>query len=220
MLKVIGAGLGRTGTHSLGRAFEILGFGPCYNILEVRKNPGHAVIWNHAMGRKAVDWDLLFTAYNSAVEWPTVAFLSEVIQHFSEAKVVLTLRDPASWYESANTTIFDALELSAHHPDPGKRERMGLMRRLILERTFAGRYREKQYALEVYRQHNQSVIGMVPPDRLLQYHVKDGWRPLCEFLGKQIPEEPFPRLNDRTEFLSSAPNWAKQRKQELSRYDI
>jgi hypothetical protein len=135
MLQVIGAGFGRTGTHSLGHALEKLGFGPCYSIPEVSKNPGHTDIWNAAIDGKPIDWDALFVAYRSAVEWPTVAFLSEVIRHFCAAKVVLTLRDPEAWYESANATIFDGLELSASHPDPIKRVRSGMKRRLILERT-------------------------------------------------------------------------------------
>lgn len=210
MLQVVGAGFGRTGTHSLGLALKKLGFGPCYNIREVSKNPGHTEIWNNAMDENPVDWDFLFASYNSAVEWPTVAFLPELVHHYPKAKVVLTLRDPESWYESASATIFDALELSAHNPDPIKRERSGMKRRLILEQTFAGRYREKEYAIEVYRQHNQNVIKMVPPERLLQYHVKDGWEPLCEFLVKSVPDEPFPRLNERTDFLASAPDWANR----------
>ena len=173
-------------------------------------------MWNKAIDGKPIDWDLLFASYSSAVEWPTVAFLTEVVQHFPEAKVVLTLRNPESWYESAIATIFDALEMSAYNPNPIKRERMGMKRRLILDRTFDGRYREKKHAIEVYRQHNQSVIRMVPPERLLQYHVKDGWQPLCEFLDKQIPEEPFPRLNERVDFLASVPDWAKEIKREQS----
>lgn len=214
MLKVIGAGFGRTGTHSLGLALEKLGFGPCYNVPEVSKNPGHTEIWNNAIDGKSVDWDKLFTSYQSAVEWPTVAFLSEVIQHFTEAKVVLTLRDPVSWYESASTTIFDGLEISAQNPDPIKRERSGMLRRLILKRTFSNRYQEKEYAIEVYKRHNQQVLEIVPKERLLQFDVKDGWQPLCEFLQKPIPNEPFPWLNERVEFLASAPEWAKKIKQE------
>jgi hypothetical protein len=209
MLQVIGAGFGRTGTHSLGHALEKLGFGPCYSIPEVSKNPGHTDIWNAAIDGKPIDWDALFVAYRSAVEWPTVAFLSEVIRHFCAAKVVLTLRDPEAWYESANATIFDGLELSASHPDPIKRVRSGMKRRLILERTFAGRYREKAYALEVFRQHNQHVIELVPPERLLQYEVSYGWEPLCKFLDKPVPKEPFPSLNARADFLASEPEWAK-----------
>lgn len=212
MLQVIGAGFGRTGTHSLGMALEMLGFGPCYTLLEVAKNTGHTEIWNRAMAGDPVDWGDLFNSYQSAVEWPTVAFLPEIAQPFPLAKVILTLRDPESWYESANATIFDGLELSAHNPDPLKRERSAMSRRLILERTFNGRHREKEYALKVYQRHNENVAAMFPPVRLLQYSVREGWGPLCRFLEKPIPEEPFPRLNQRAEFLSSAPDWAKRKK--------
>ena len=123
MLEVIGAGFGRTGTHSLGLALEKLGFGPCYNVLEVSRNPGHTETWNSAIDGKTADWDMLFASYRSAVEWPAVSFLPEITRHYSEARAVLTLRDPESWYESASATIFDGLELSAHNPDPIKRER-------------------------------------------------------------------------------------------------
>lgn len=219
MLQVIGAGFGRTGTHSLGHSLEKLGFGPCYNVREISKNLGHTDIWNNAIDGKPIGWDLLFASYNSAVEWPTVAFLSEVVQHFPQAKVILTLRDPESWYESANATIFDGLELSVHNPDLVKRKRSGMMRRLILERTFARKYREEEHALKVYEQHQQNVIELVPAERLLQYDVKDGWEPLCEFLNKSIPDEPFPRMNVRAEFLSAEPEWAKKIKQEQSDHD-
>ena len=42
--------------------------------------------------------------------------------------------------------------------------------------------------------------GTIPADRLLVYQVKDGWGPLCDFLGVPVPDEPFPRTNDRGEF--------------------
>jgi hypothetical protein len=74
MLKVIGAGLGRTGTHSLGFALEILGFGPCYNIDAVAQNPNHTEIWKAASEEKPVDWDFLFQSYGATVEWPSVSF--------------------------------------------------------------------------------------------------------------------------------------------------
>lgn len=209
MLEVIGAGFGRTGTHSLGLAFEKLGFGPCHNIREVTKNPSHVEIWNDAIDSKPTDWDFLFESYRSTVEWPAVAFLPQLIGHFPKAKVVLTLRDPESWYESAGETIFEGLELSAYNPDPIKRESSGMFRRLILERTFGGRYREKEHAIEVYQHHNQHVVEIVPKQRLLQYDVKEGWEPLCEFLDRPVPEEPFPWLNERTKFLASKPAWTK-----------
>lgn len=210
MLQIIGAGFGRTGTHSLGLALEKLGFGPCYHMHELSKNPGHTEIWEKAVEGRPVDWDALFAGYRSTVEWPAVAFLPQIMDHYPTVKVILTLRDPESWYESARATIFEALELSAHNPDPAKRERSGLSRRLILERTFAGRYRDKPYAIQVYKGHIQNVVETVPPGRLLQYDVKDGWGPLCAFLDKPVPAGPFPRLNERADFIASAPDWAKK----------
>jgi hypothetical protein len=214
MLEVIGAGFGRTGTHSLGVALEKLGFGPCYNLLEVAKNPGHAELWTRAMNGEPVEWDSIFNSYKSAVEWPTVAFLPELVQHFSDAKVILTVRVPESWYESANATIFEGLELSAQNPDPEKRRRSGLQRRLILERTFSGKYRDKAHSIKVYRQHNRNVVQTVSPERLLQFDVRSGWEPLCKFLEKPTPDEPFPRVNERTAFQASAPDWTKKIKRE------
>jgi len=209
-LEVIGAGFGRTGTHSLGLALERLGFGPCYNIHEVDKNPGHQEIWNHAMDGMPVNWHSLFGAYKSTVEWPGVAFFEEILQQFPDASVVLTLRDAESWYESVQNTVFDSLELSAHNPDPDKRQSHNLTRRLILDHTFGGRYWEKEYAIEVYRNHMQRVREVVPGVRLLQFDVRDGWKPLCDFLKKSIPAEPFPRVNERSNFIDSAPEWAKK----------
>jgi hypothetical protein len=107
MLQVIGAGFGRMGTHSLGRALEILRFGPCYTTPEVSKNPDHIDLWRSAIEGKPIDWHSLFAGYKSSAEWPAVAFLPDLIQHFSQVKVILTIRDPESWYKSAAATIFD-----------------------------------------------------------------------------------------------------------------
>ena len=210
MLEVIGAGFGRTGTHSLGLALGKLGFGPCYNMHEVAKNPGHRELWNNAIDGEDVDWHSLFSSYKSTVEWPSVAFFDEILQQFSDTKVILTLRDPESWYESVQNTIFEALELSAHHPDPSKRESQSLTRRLILEYTLVGRYWEKEHVIEVYRKHIEHVVEIVPRERLLPFDIKDGWKPLCDYLQKSIPVEPFPRVNERSNFINSAPEWAKK----------
>ena len=95
MLEVIGAGFGRTGTHSLGLALEKLGFGPCYNLHEVARNPDHRETWNNAMDGKSIDWVSFFSSYKSAVEWPSVTFFDEIIQQFPDALVILT--DAYTW---------------------------------------------------------------------------------------------------------------------------
>lgn len=207
MLEVIGAGFGRTGTHSLGLALEKLGLGPWYNTFEVFKNPGHQDIWRSALEGKRVDWDDIFSDYKSAVEWPTVTFFDQIIQQYPYARVILTMRDPDSWYESARGTIFEAGELNAHHPDPTKRKNLHYD---IFEHTFGGRFWEKEHVLEVYRKHIEHVIEVVQGERLLKFDIKNGWEPLCSFLKKAVPDEPFPKVNERKEFIDSAPNWAKR----------
>lgn len=211
-LQVIGAGLGRTGTHSLAAALELLGFDPCYHILELDRNPGHLSLWSDALDGKPVDWNTIYESYRSAVEWPTVSFLPQVIAQYPQAKVILTQRDPGSWYESANATIFEGLELSAHNPNPARRESSAFKRQLILETVFGGKYRDKAHAIKVYMQHTINVMQLVPAERLLQYRVTEGWEPLCDFLGVDVPGEPFPRRNDRASHLNQMPDWARRRK--------
>jgi hypothetical protein len=148
-----------TGTHSLGLALEKLGFGPCCNLHALARNPGHLELWNNALDARPVDWSSLFGSYTSTVEWPAVTFIDRIIQRFPHARIILTLRDPESRYESAAAAIFESLELSAHNPDPRKRASSRMTRRLILEHPFAGRYWDKKYAIEVYREHIQRVLG-------------------------------------------------------------
>ncbi len=207
-LEVIGAGLGRTGTQSLASALEILGFGPCDHTHEVACNPGHTAIWLDAIDGKEVDWDSLLKSYKSSVEWPAVAFLRPLIKHYPKAKVVLTLRDAEQWYESAMATIFEGIELGRHNPDPQRRKRGRINRRLILEQMFSNQYRNKGHAIKVYEQHIANVLDWVPPDRLLSFSVSEGWAPLCAFLGVPRPKEPFPKLNDRQSMLAQMPEWA------------
>ncbi len=48
----------------------------------------------------------------------------------------------------------------------------------------------------VYNDWHQQVIEKCPKDKLLVFDVKEGWEPLCKFLGKPIPDVPFPNTND------------------------
>jgi hypothetical protein len=218
-LKIIGAGLGRTGTHTLALALEKLNFGPCYTVNTLKKNPLHVAIWNEAISGKTVDWQSLYQGYGSAVEWPTVSFFPQVLQAFPKAKVILTLRDAKEWYESARATIFEALELSQYNPNPPGKNRpaVELTRRLVLEIMFQGKYKDEAQAIEIYNQHNLQVREIVSEDRLLIYKITEGWLPLCEFVGVAVPNEPFPKSNDRTKFISSAPEWMKALKKQLGR---
>ncbi len=75
-----------------------------------------------------------------------------------------------------------------------------LGREMVVKGAFGGEIDDPEHAVKIFEQHTQTVIDTIDPDRLLVYQVKQGWQPLCEFLDKPIPEEPFPRVNSRDEF--------------------
>ena len=198
-MKVIGAGFGRTGTFSLKTALEELGYGPCYHMIEVFDKPQHVALWQAAAEGQPVDWGELFAGYNAAVDWPACSFYAQLMEVYPQAKVLLTVRDPEAWYESVMHTIYPSSTEEAASPDA--RAHRHMVKTLIWQGTFDGRFNDKQYALAVFEQHNQEVKNSVPADRLLVYDVKEGWEPLCRFLDVPVPAgTPFPRLNDTAEF--------------------
>jgi hypothetical protein len=196
-LKVVGAGLGRTGTLSLKNALEKLGFGPCYHMFEVIERPDHIQMWHRLVFGGSIDWDVLFRDFQSTVDWPAAHYWRELAGHYPDAKVLLSLRDPESWYKSVTDTIYQGMKMQLRETAPPARRTQGeMVRKLVLEDTFGGRFEDKAHAIEVYNRHNDAVRRTIPPDRLLVFDAKQGWEPLCRFLGVPIPPEPFPHLND------------------------
>ena len=70
-----------------------------------------------------------------------------------------------------------------------------MARKLVLERTFGGRFEDRAHAISVYERHNEEVRDAFGPDRLLDFEVSSGWEPLCTFLDVPVPESDFPRVN-------------------------
>lgn len=210
-MKVIGAGFGRTGTMSLKVALETLGFGPCYHMIEVFEHPEHVGFWEAAWRGEPVDWDGFFAGYEATVDWPACTFYGELLDRNPDAKVLLSVRDPEKWYESTRNTIYELSKITAGSRlsrvvfafvglfVPGIFGVGSMGKEIIWEGTFDGRFEDKAHAIEVFERHNRDVLRRVPEGQLLVYEVKQGWGPLCELLGVEEPEEPFPRLNDTAE---------------------
>lgn len=194
-LGVIGSGFGRTGTMSLKLALEQLGVGPCYHMIEVFTNPAAPDLWFEAAQSPATaNWDRIFSGYNSTVDWPNATFYKELAAFYPNAKVVHTERDAEAWFESTQATIFaDRGEMDPKAPFPR------MLRKVVFE-LFDGRMHDKDHLISVYKAHNAEVRAAIPADRLLVYHVADGWPPLCNFLGLPIPDGPTPKVNSREEF--------------------
>ena len=204
-IRVIGAGFGRTGTASLKLALEALGFGPCYHMLELMQHPADARIWEAAWQGQPVDWAALFAGYQATVDWPGATFYQTLMHQYPEAKVILTVREPAAWYASAHATIYGAVRTFPiawlRYWLPGLRGIMRMQDALMWQGTFHGRFADPAYAMAVFTQHNAEVQRVVPPERLLVYEVCQGWAPLCQFLGVAVPAaRPFPHVNDRATF--------------------
>jgi hypothetical protein len=203
-LRVIGAGFGRTGTLSLKAALEELGFAKCYHMTDVLAHLAHAPLWEAAARGEPVDWEALFEGYQATVDWPGCTFYEELIRRYPDAKVILTTRDPETWYDSALQTIFWVRKVFRGWFRlfvPRMRQFRRMLDRVIWDGTFHGRFEDKNHAIEVFNRHNEHVRRTVPRERLLLYEVRDGWEPLCAFLGVPVPDgKPFPRLNDSATF--------------------
>ena len=191
-LAVIGAGFGRTGTESMKLALERLGLGPCHHMKEVLSSPDQLKRWRAIARGGEPDWDAAFDGFGSAVDWPSAFFWRELSEAYPDAKVILTVRSPESWYKSMSNTIFKVLDATKDPDSIGKT--------LIAERVFGGRYHDRDHAISVYQKNNADVQATFDSDRLLTYHIGDGWDPLCCFLDKPVPDEPFPRSNSTAEF--------------------
>lgn len=200
-LSIIGAGFGRTGTQSLQRAIEMLGFGPCHHMYEVRRNPRLTALWQSIADGAPPDWDVVFDGYESTVDWPSAAYWRELAAHYPKARIILSLRDPAQWYDSMVQTIVPSATLGTEaDPDPQGRAGSALIRKVVLDGVFEGRIADRDFAIRRFASHRNEVTATIDPDRLLLMDVRDGWEPLCRFLGVPVPTGPFPSGNSVSEF--------------------
>jgi hypothetical protein len=193
---------------SLKVALETLALDPCYHMTEVLAHPEHTGFWISAWRREPADWEGVLGVYEATMDWPACTFYGELMERHPDAKVILSVRDPERWYESVRNTIYELSVIIPRHPfyrigytlvrlfvlrGPGN---IDLADEIIWQGTFDGRFEDENHAIEVFERHNAEVQQRVPENRLLVYDVKSGWGPLCEFLGVEEPDEPFPRTND------------------------
>ena len=186
-LRIIGAGVGRTGTMSLKIALERLLGEPCYHMAEVFGHSEHTSVWHAAARGQMPDWRGFFQGYAAAVDWPVAAFWPELSQVFPDAPVLLSVRDPEAWWRSAHKTIFPV--------SLGADDEWGRMCDDLFVARFTSALEDREACITAFNRHNTRVRQGVPPDRLIEWQPADGWAPLCRALGVAIPDEPFPHTN-------------------------
>jgi Sulfotransferase domain len=210
VVKLIGAGLPRTGTLTQKLALEQLGVGPCYHWVNVIADLDEVGVWDRAMDGEQ-PWDQIFAGYESTVDWPGGYFYSELAEAYPDAKVLLSVRDPEKWERSFRDTIWtmsygdSLMPLMAHaraQVDPRFHRYLELVDRMFWGPQ--GSFSEGQEPAQMIEQmlrHTDEVKRAIPAERLLVWEVGEGWEPLCEFLEVAVPDEPLPHANDRDTFL-------------------
>jgi hypothetical protein len=191
-MKVIGAGLGRTGTMSQKLALERLFGAPCHHMIEVFQHPEPIPVWTRAAQGKTVDWHKLFAGYQAGVDWPICTFAVELTELYPDALVLLSVRDFEAWWKSASNTIFPAIQKA----DGEWREMIAT----LLTNTFTFELNNKEACRKAFERHYANIRERIPANRILEWKAGDGWEPICERLGITVPSEPFPHTNTTEEF--------------------
>lgn len=197
-IQLIGLGVGRTGTLSLQTAIEQLGLGPCHHMEYVLHHMDVQVpLWNAAVAGKA-DWPAIYQGFHSAVDWPTAGFYRELYAAYPDAKFLLTHRSPESWADSYGETIYKLMAGRDEAP-PEMKDWLEMAVAVTKKTGFADGL-DREGLMQGFMAHNDAVRATIPAEQLLVFQVKEGWGPLCGFLGLAVPDGPFPRSNDRAEF--------------------
>jgi len=198
-LQVVGAGLGRTGTHSLQLALQQLLDGRCYHMLEVFGRPDDIPVWHRAMNGEMPDWNAFLADYTATVDWPASAFWRELADANPDAVVLLSSRDTEGWWKSATNTIFNVTRREVPPDEPALQAQMEMVTDMLRLR-FTTNWQDETEAKRAYEAHNEAVRATIPADRLIDYRTGDGWNPICDKLGLPVPDAPFPHVNTTEEF--------------------
>ncbi|KAL7574204.1 hypothetical protein ACA910_012464 [Epithemia clementina (nom. ined.)] len=217
-LKVVAVGYGRTGTYSLTLALEELGF-PTLHTQHMYEHESILGMWvntiflpsiqakKRSMGRP--DLQLITSyGYQATADLPMALYFEQVMEEFPDCKFILTTRENSEvWFKSWDTltkTITQPTHIGGFAFD-SVRQYSHYLRWLYsvvnkddsyLTEPFPLPDQNKEAAIQSYEEHNRRVREVVPQDKLLEYNVKQGWEPLCNFLElAECPSTPFPKTN-------------------------
>ena len=200
-LQVIGAGLPRTGTHSLKLALELLLNARCYHMMEVFDNLDHVPVWREALDGESPRWSTVFEGYGAAVDYPAAAFWRELSHFYPGALILLSVRaDAETWWASANQTVLEV----QRHTQPAHLAAWSEMSSKLFETRLTPQWNNAVAAMGAYERHNAEVRAGASGDRFLEWQPGDGWAPLCGALDLSVPDLPFPHVNTAAEFVVRA----------------
>jgi hypothetical protein len=199
-VRVVGAGLGRTGTNSLKLALERLLDGRCYHMYELIERPQDTASWEDAVAGRPVDWNSLLRDYRATVDFPAAVFWREILEANPDAIVLLSSRDSTeTWWTSVDKTIVPSLtgDVPPDRPDWARRRAMNVE---MMRTRLTPQWPDANAVMSAYERHNAEVRQEVPGDQLIDWHPGDGWEPICAALGLAVPADPFPHENTASDF--------------------
>jgi len=220
-IKIIGAGFPRTGTTTLKRSLETLGHNRVYHMKELLVNPDRLQYWKTLDETGTTDWDSLYDGYDATVDFPAYPWYKEHMLQYPDAKVVLTVRDFEDWYKSVYSTVYQAGpqtpiekikmigKLLTNSRVRNVVSCIKLFKKKFFAQEMSGKFLDKEHAKGVWDGHLAAVKAHVPEDKLLIYDVREGWAPICKFLGVEEPSEPLPHLNKKENFKQMLPKLMK-----------
>ncbi len=197
MVKVIGAGLPRTGTHSLKLALSQLLGGKCYHMSEVFERMDDVPAWRAALAGDASGLPAVLDEFVAAVDWPVSGLWSELAQLYPDALIILSSRSSAAvWWRSVHATIIEGYRDDV----PPEMVEWQAMAFDLWHRVIGLDLHDEAAGLAAYERHNATVRATAPADRFLDWNATQGWEPLCAALGLPVPEEAFPHVNSTEEW--------------------
>ena len=197
-IRVVGAGLPRTGTSSQRRAIEHLLSGRCMHMSAIEGHPFNLGLgWQQALDAGSTDWAQLLQGYVAAVDWPASMFWRELSEAFPDALVLLSVREsPEQWWQSMNKTVLEVGRMALAPDWKDGRDLVTLLERF----TGTDQWDAPAVLMATYERHNALVRHTIPQQRLLEWHAVEGWAPICQALGVPVPTIPFPHLNKREDW--------------------
>ncbi len=208
-MRLLVLSLCRTSEIPLGQALKHLGYKP-FGMAEGMKNPGFIYRkWHEAAqakysgvgkswGRK--EFDAMLSEYDTVLSLPGCLYAEELVAAYPDAKVILMTRSTESWVQTMRVAGGEMLTWRG----------WGIMQRW--DSSFSGAlitliqaqmpvmcngdFSPGGYAARKFEEHNDLVRRLVPKENLLEYDARDGWEPVCEFLGHEKPRGiAFPALD-------------------------
>jgi hypothetical protein len=195
-LRVIGAGLGRTGTNSLMTALETLLDGECHHMYKVFVNE-EAEAWLDIVRGDTARLPEVLSRYVASCDWPSAAYWEQLAADNPDAVILLSSRASGeAWFKSASDTIFPAITSAPE--GPWKEMVLEMLDKFVGVKSLA----DKDACIAAYDAHNAYVRANADPKRLVDWQATDGWAPICDALGLPIPEESFPHTHTTEEWLN------------------